>query len=146
MEVWVSGTRYGTKGGRFRDGGRQGSSWWRVIASIREGGGEHGGRWFGEHVVRRTKLRTVDEVFSLGWGSDGAAWAWRRQLRAWEEEMLGEYHSLLPNISLQAQSSDRWQWQPDPDTGYSVRGAYQLLTTLDSVTVDDAEHLIWHPR
>ncbi|MCI40087.1 hypothetical protein A2U01_0061319, partial [Trifolium medium] len=32
-------------------------------------------------------------------------------------------------FSLQAQSSDRWQWQPDPDTGYSVRGAYHLLTS-----------------
>ncbi|PNX83355.1 cysteine-rich receptor-like protein kinase [Trifolium pratense] len=45
-----------------------------------------------------------------------------------------------------AQSSDRWQWQPDPDSGYTVRGAYQFLTTLDSVTLDDIEHLIWHPQ
>ncbi|MCI78516.1 hypothetical protein A2U01_0099786, partial [Trifolium medium] len=22
------------------------------------------------------------------------------------------------------QSSDRWQWQPDPDKGYTVRGTY----------------------
>ncbi|PNX63699.1 receptor-like protein kinase ANXUR2, partial [Trifolium pratense] len=56
-------------------------------------------------------------------------WEWRRQLRAWEEEMLGECSSLLLNISLQAHSSDRWQWRPDPDTGYSVRGTYQLLTS-----------------
>ncbi|MCI26684.1 heat-shock protein, partial [Trifolium medium] len=40
----------------------------------------------------------------------------------------------------------RWQWQPDPDTGYTVRGAYQLPTTMDSIIVDDAEHLIWHPQ
>ncbi|MCI21389.1 70 kDa peptidyl-prolyl isomerase, partial [Trifolium medium] len=60
--------------------------------------------------------------------------------------MLGECQSLLSNISLQVQTSDRWQCQPDPDTGYTVRGAYQLLTTIDSVTVDDAEHLIWHPQ
>ncbi|MCI86725.1 hypothetical protein A2U01_0108006, partial [Trifolium medium] len=37
--------------------------------------------------------------------------------------------SLLLNLSLQAQSSDRWQWQPDPEKGYSVRVAYQLLTS-----------------
>ncbi|PNY08383.1 heat shock protein [Trifolium pratense] len=98
------------------------------------------------YVLAETKLHTMAEMFFLGWGSDGAAWAWQRQLTAWEEEMLGECQSLLANISLQAQSSDRWQWQPDPDTGYSVRGAYQLLTTLDLVTVDDAEHLIWHPQ
>ncbi|PNX58814.1 receptor-like kinase, partial [Trifolium pratense] len=157
-------------------GGRKGSLWWRDIARIREGGGEPGGSWFGDHVVRRvgdgsdtlfwtdpwldgcplcerfgrlfslaeTKPHTVAEMFSLGWGPDGGAWVWRRQLRAWEEELLGECQLLLSNISLQVQTSDRWQWQPDPDAGYTVRGAYQLLTTIDPVVVDDAEHLIWH--
>ncbi|GAU45353.1 hypothetical protein TSUD_84760 [Trifolium subterraneum] len=147
----VLAARYGVDGGRLRDGGRRGSSWWRVIAGIREGGGEAGGGWFGEHVLRRvgdgsdtffwtdpwvdgiplcerfgrlyalaeTKLCTVAEMSSLGWGGGGEAWA---------------------------QSSDRWQWQPDPVTGYTVWGAYQLLTTHDSVLMDDAEHLIWHPQ
>ncbi|MCI57147.1 hypothetical protein A2U01_0078398, partial [Trifolium medium] len=49
--------------------------------------------------------------------------------------MLGKCQTLLLNLSLQAQCLDRWQWQPDPDTGYSVRGAYQLLTSHDSVTL-----------
>ncbi|PNX91700.1 kinesin-like protein, partial [Trifolium pratense] len=174
----VLAARYGVEGGRLRDGGRRGSSWWREIARIREGVGEPGGRWFGEHVVRRvgdgsdtlfwtdpwldetplcerfgrlyvlseTKSFTVAEMFTLGWGLDGAAWVWRRQLRVWEEEMLGECQTLLSNISLQAQITDRWQWQPDPDSGYTVRGAYELLTTFDSVTVDDAENLIWHSQ
>ncbi|PNX80529.1 hypothetical protein L195_g036532, partial [Trifolium pratense] len=31
----------------------------------------------------------------------------------------------------------RWQWRPDPVTGYSVRGAYQLLTSHVSITMDD---------
>ncbi|MCI26088.1 receptor-like kinase, partial [Trifolium medium] len=144
--VWfrVLAARYGVEGGRLRDGGRRGSSWWREIASIMEGGGEPGGRWFGEQVSRRvgdgsdtlfwtdpwvdgtplcerfgslfvlaeTKLRTVAEMFSLGWGAEGETLVWRRQLRVWEEEMFGECQSLLSNISLQAQSSDRWQWQP----------------------------------
>ncbi|MCI77970.1 O-acyltransferase WSD1, partial [Trifolium medium] len=44
------------------------------------------------------------------------------------------------------QIPDRWQWQPDPDTGYTVRGAYQLLTAQDSVTLDAAAGLIWHPQ
>ncbi|MCH83418.1 O-acyltransferase WSD1, partial [Trifolium medium] len=42
-----------------------------------------------------------------------------------------------------ARSSDRWQWQPNPDKGYSVRGAYQLLTSQDSVTLDAAEGFIF---
>ncbi|GAU10903.1 hypothetical protein TSUD_426640, partial [Trifolium subterraneum] len=42
-------------------------------------------------------------------------------------------------------SSDRWQWQPDPDEGYTVRGAYQLLTQ-GSATMDVADKLIWHSQ
>ncbi|XP_045789438.1 uncharacterized protein LOC123884396 [Trifolium pratense] len=136
----VGGSVWG-RGREIRVGGRRGSLWWREIASIREGGGESGGRWFGDHVVRRvgdgsdtlfwtdswldetplcerfgrlfalaeTKSHTVAEMFFLGWGLDGAAWVWRRQLRAWEEDLLGECQSLLSVISLQVQTSDRWQ-------------------------------------
>ncbi|PNX67389.1 hypothetical protein L195_g055603, partial [Trifolium pratense] len=43
-----------------------------------------------------------------------------------------------------AQSSYRWQWQSDPDTCYTIRGAYHLLTSHDSATVDGADTLIWH--
>ncbi|PNX56140.1 hypothetical protein L195_g058063, partial [Trifolium pratense] len=34
--------------------------------------------------------------------------------------------------------SDMWQWQSDLDDVYTVRGAYQLLTTQDVVTLDVA--------
>ncbi|PNX57510.1 helicase-like protein, partial [Trifolium pratense] len=81
-----------------------------------------------------------------GWGADGGEWEWRRQLRAWEEEMLGECQSFLFNIFLQTLSLDRWQWRPDPDTGYTVRGAYQLLISHDLVSMDVANNLIWHPQ
>ncbi|PNX84965.1 receptor-like kinase [Trifolium pratense] len=112
--------------------------------------------WLGETPLRErfgrllalaeTKQCTVAEMFSLGWGFVGEAWVWRRSLRAWEEELLRECQILLSNISLQAQSPDRWQWRLDPDTGYTVRGAYQFLTSIDLVTMDDAENLIWHPQ
>ncbi|MCI89912.1 heat shock protein, partial [Trifolium medium] len=36
--------------------------------------------------------------------------------------MLGECQTLLFDVSLQDQSSDSWQWQPDPHEGYTVRG------------------------
>ncbi|PNX63908.1 hypothetical protein L195_g053750, partial [Trifolium pratense] len=62
--------------------------------------------------LAETKLHTVAEMFSLGWGTDGVALVWRRQLRAWEEEMLGEWR----------------------------------LSSLDMVTLDDAEQRIWHPQ
>ncbi|GAU44198.1 hypothetical protein TSUD_373340 [Trifolium subterraneum] len=37
-------------------------------------------------------------------------------------------------------------WQPDLEKGYFVRGAYQLLTSHDSVSTDVAEELIWHTQ
>ncbi|PNX65480.1 cysteine-rich receptor-like protein kinase, partial [Trifolium pratense] len=147
----VLAARYGVEGGRLRVGGRHRSVWWREIASTREGGEGSGGSWFGDHVVRRVgdgsdtlfridhwlgetpfrerfgrlfdlaenKQCTVAEMFSLGWGIKGEAWA---------------------------QFPDWWQWRLDLDTGYTVRGAYRFLTTNDLVTLDDAEHLIWHPQ
>ncbi|MCI67760.1 hypothetical protein A2U01_0089019, partial [Trifolium medium] len=44
------------------------------------------------------------------------------------------------------QLPDSWQWQPDLDKGYTVRSAYQLLTTPDAATLDAAAGLIWHPQ
>ncbi|GAU26325.1 hypothetical protein TSUD_56230 [Trifolium subterraneum] len=96
--------------------------------------------------MAETKSCSVAEMALLGWRVGGEAWVWRRQLRVWEDKMLRECQTLFLNITLPAQTSDRWQWQPDPEKGYTVWGAYQLLTTQDAVTLDDAEGLIWHPQ
>ncbi|KAK2370537.1 hypothetical protein QL285_083581 [Trifolium repens] len=93
-----------------------------------------------------TKSSTVAEMFSSGWEAGGEAWVWRRPLWAWEEEMVGECHNLLLTVTLQAESPDRWQWRPDPLTGYSVRDAYQMLTSQDTVTIGAAEDLLWHKQ
>ncbi|MCH80187.1 hypothetical protein A2U01_0000951 [Trifolium medium] len=115
--------RYGVEGGRLREGGRRGSSWWREIAWIREGG-ELGGNWFEEHVSKRVGDGSDTLFWTDPWVDGiplyGEAWEWRRQLRVWEEELLGECQSLLLNISL------------------------QLLTSRESATMDDAKSLIWH--
>ncbi|GAU31811.1 hypothetical protein TSUD_58120 [Trifolium subterraneum] len=66
------------------------------------------------------KSVSVADMFLLGWEVGGDAWVWRRPLRAWEEEMLGECQTLLLTISLQAHSSDKWLWQPNLDGGYTV--------------------------
>ncbi|CAJ2627870.1 unnamed protein product [Trifolium pratense] len=168
--------RYGVERGRLCEGGARGSTWWRELARIRDGGGEAGRGWFRECVSRQvgdgsdtffwtdpwvdgTSLRerygrlfdlaenksaSVAEMFMRGWGAGGEAWEWRRQLRAWEEEMLGECQAFLLTISLQDHVSDRWQWRADLDDGYTVRSAYQLLTTQEAVTLDAASGLIWH--
>ncbi|GAU34960.1 hypothetical protein TSUD_312910 [Trifolium subterraneum] len=104
---------------------------------------ERFGRLFG---LAENKSCSVAEMFSMGWEVGGDAWVWRRQLWVWEEEMLRECQTLLLNFSFQVQSSDSWQWQPDLDTGYSVSGAYQLLTSQDSATLGEAGTLIWHKQ
>jgi hypothetical protein len=47
----------------------------------------------------------------------------RRVLR-----MLG----FVAYIVLQDHLSDRWRWLFDPMAGYSVKGAYHFLTTVDA--------------
>jgi hypothetical protein len=90
------------------------------------------------------KSITVAHLFSLGVGHMGGAWQWRRRLWAWEEELLEDCRSLLLDVTLFDNVSDRWIWLPDPTGGYSVRGAYQLLITQGVSVVDSAEDLIWH--
>ncbi|MCI41887.1 hypothetical protein A2U01_0063121, partial [Trifolium medium] len=48
----VLAARYGMEGGRLREGGRRGSSWWKEIQCIKDGGGGIRGGWFGEHVSK----------------------------------------------------------------------------------------------
>jgi hypothetical protein len=96
--------------------------------------------------LAENKSSTVAEMFSAGWEAGGEAWVWRRQLWVWEEEMLGECQSLLLPFTMQAHSPDVWRWKPDPDTCYSVRGAYQMLTSQDSFTLGEAEDLVWHKQ
>jgi hypothetical protein len=54
---------------------------------------------------------------ALGWGEGRAAWVWRHQLWAWEEELLGELRSVLANFVLQLNVVDQWVWRYDPDGG-----------------------------
>jgi hypothetical protein len=71
---------------------------------------------------------------------------WRRQLCAWDEELLGECQTLLLTVALQVDSPDRGQWRSDPTMGYSVRDAYQILTSQDSITLGTVEDLLWYKQ
>ncbi|MCI20652.1 receptor-like kinase, partial [Trifolium medium] len=102
VDIWglwfrVLAARYGVERGSLKEGGRGGSSWWREIVKIRDGIGGLRGGWFGECVSKTNKSSTVAEMSSLGWDDGGDAWEWRRQLWAWEEEMLGKCRALLHN-------------------------------------------------
>ncbi|KEH42575.1 hypothetical protein MTR_1g070260 [Medicago truncatula] len=69
-------------------------------------------------------------------------WRWRRRLWAWEEEMVAECRALLLDVSLSPNVSDKWVWLPDPSGGYSVRGAYDFLTTKEAPLVDPVTELV----
>jgi len=86
----------------------------------------------------------VRDMESRGWGVDGRAWVWRRQLFVWEEDFLRECSLLLHNIVLQDIVHDTWRWLLDPTHGYTVRGAYSFITStgtqVERSHVDD----VWH--
>jgi len=57
---------------------------------------------------------------------------------------LAEYVALLLDVSLYYNVSNKWVWLLDPSEDYSVRGAYDLLTTQDVPIVDSTVELVWH--
>ncbi|GAU22999.1 hypothetical protein TSUD_98280 [Trifolium subterraneum] len=92
------------------------------------------------------KLRTVAEMRELRWGEGGAALLWRSQLWVWEEELVAECRGLLSNTILQTHEADKWVWRHDPGGGYTVRGAYNLLTRTDMGVDEVPTDLIWHKQ
>ncbi|KEH35218.1 hypothetical protein MTR_3g082355 [Medicago truncatula] len=71
----------------------------------------------------------------LGWGEDGEVWGWRRQLMAWEEELVEEVKLLFANVSLQDSSMDAWLWCPNTDDGYTVCGVYMRVASFPQLVV-----------
>ncbi|GAU10581.1 hypothetical protein TSUD_422060, partial [Trifolium subterraneum] len=57
-------------------------------------------------------------------GRWGEAWLWRRQLWAWEEEMVEKCRALLSDVVLKVNVTNYWVWRPDPSDGYSVRDVF----------------------
>jgi hypothetical protein len=83
---------------------------------------------------------------NLGWGEGDGAWLWRRPLRAWEEEQLGECRHFLSDIVLQPSVVDQWLWWHDPGGSYSVRGTYTFLTSRHVSEVEALTNLLWHKQ
>ncbi|GAU42663.1 hypothetical protein TSUD_398690 [Trifolium subterraneum] len=80
---------------------------------------------------------------ALGWGVGGEAWLWRRQLWAWEEGLVEECRALFSDVVLQDNVTDYWLWQHDSGGGYSVRGAYDLITSRGGQAEETTTDLIW---
>lgn len=85
-------------------------------------------------------------MFTLGWEVGGDAWSWGRPLWAWEEEMLSECRLLLNNFVVHTNIFDRWQWLLDIVGGYTVRGAYHILTLQVAPLINVTEELVWHKQ
>jgi hypothetical protein len=47
---------------------------------------------------------------------------------------VSEYCGLLYNIFLQEEVDDKWDWQLDPNKGYTVCGVYNMLTNVDELS------------
>ncbi|GAU15866.1 hypothetical protein TSUD_40870 [Trifolium subterraneum] len=145
---------------RIRDGESTSGSWFAESIARRAGDGRDTFFWTDpwlEGVPLSVRFRrlydlslhrtsTVDAICELGWEEGGAAWQWRRQLWAWEEELLAECRNLLLNVVLQPNFSDKWIWRHDIDNGYSVRDAYALLTSTGYQGADATSNLIWHKQ
>ena len=99
-------------------------------------------RWLFD--LTENKFMTVANLFSVDSEQWGDLWRWRRNLWQWEEEMLMERRTLLLDVFLSPNVSDRWVWLPDPSDGYTVRGAYNLLTSQDRSGEASTSDLVWH--
>jgi hypothetical protein len=60
--------------------------------------------------------------------------------------LLGECRALLNNVVVQSNVSDKWQWDPNPHEGYTVRGAYHALTSMEVSIVEGGEEHIWYKQ
>lgn len=139
-------------------GGGVGGSWFRDSVTKTVGNGKSTFFWTDPWIggvalavrFRRlfelsvNKYCTVEDMFGLGWGEEGGAWQWRMRLWDREEELVGECRLLLANVVLQVKTPDCWRWRHDNTRCYSVRSAYDLMTSDHIDTVDATTDMIWH--
>jgi len=97
------------------------------------------------YELTENKFMSVADLLSVDAEQWGVVWRWRRRLWQWEEE-LAECRALLLDVSLNSNVSDSWVWLPDPSHGYTVRGAYSLLTSQVPHVDDSALDLVWHKQ
>lgn len=87
-------------------------------------------------------LMSVADMFGFGWGEgqglgsdDGSCLP--------GERMLWECYVLLLDVVLQVDVVDTWEWYLDPSKGYTVRGVYHLLTTVDQFVHLEVTLFVW---
>jgi hypothetical protein len=144
----------------IRDGGGVFGNWFTDNLRRHVGNGAHTlfwlDRWVGDVPLsirfRRLydlcdeKLCTVAQMLAREWVVGDEDWRWRRILWVWEEELLVECMNMLLSVMLQVDSIDVWQWIPDPAAGYTVSGAYRLLTARPLPIDCVPEALLWRKK
>lgn len=98
------------------------------------------------YELAESRVLTVAEMWQLGWGDGGEAWKWKRSVRSWGEDLLGECCVMLHNVVLQVTVKDRWQWLLDPVKGYTITKVYNYLIFSDGPTDEERFMEIWHKQ
>ncbi|GAU32412.1 hypothetical protein TSUD_221010 [Trifolium subterraneum] len=65
----VSASRYRVERGRLCAGGTRGSSWWRELVYIQDGGGELAGGWFRGHISKKVGDGSDTFFWTDHWGN-----------------------------------------------------------------------------
>lgn len=69
-----------------------------------------------------------------------------RRLLAWEEESVTDCAVLLHNIVLHDHVLERLRWLLEHINGYSVKGTYRFLTTVDAPPEHGQFDDVWHKQ
>jgi hypothetical protein len=93
--------------------------------------------------LEENKLITVADMKLLGWGVNGEAWKWRRRLFAWKENLVRKCVDRLSNVILHVEMEDRWVWKLDLSKRYSVKSAYDNLTSIEVDFNVGSNHVLW---
>jgi hypothetical protein len=72
------------------------------------------------------KEASVEELLKVEGGRRWWDFRWRHNLFQWEVEKVDLLVDRLVNVSLSSRE-DGWRWAPNPDEGFSVKSAYDVL-------------------
>ncbi|GKV00581.1 hypothetical protein SLEP1_g13249 [Rubroshorea leprosula] len=113
-------------------------------------------QWVGDYSLKDRFYRLFNIssnkealISNMGEWRDGEwqwSWSWRRELFAWEIDILQELREEVRKRKLVQGQEDRWIWKKDPRGKYSVSSAYNLLNTTPIPNLPGDYNLIWNGR
>ncbi|GAB4852134.1 hypothetical protein Ancab_016324 [Ancistrocladus abbreviatus] len=79
------------------------------------------------------------------WRDDQWGWEfkWCRELRYREGSLVRELLSWLAGVSLSKLTEDYWRWLHSNKGAYTVKSAYQMLSTYSMGSDMEAWKLVW---